>query len=372
VTRLSRWQSVLLGAVVLASTAVAGVGLAAVAAKQGLWSGTVPVSVALAEPHGVLPGTPVRIRGVEAGQVVAVEYPESDEAGAAVVVRMALHKSFAGRVYADGTAGVFNTGLLGSKVIAITPGTPAAGPLANGELKATKSVELADAAAKITAVADEAESLLRDIRAGKGSAGKLLTDDTLYRDLTGLTKDARAAVNTVNGEAAKVDQFVSDGRETLRSVKQSTDALSKMPLVRSYVEDAAAILVRPTYRREIFCFNVVDLFEGDTAILHEAGREHLKNLAEMVKSSSTAKTEMVVVSQHDPADPRQSPGSAMELTRKRAEVTAEVLKAHKAHRISWMSSRTVTTLGLGMNPSPAVPDRPLAPSHVQVVLFTPG
>lgn len=371
-TALSRLQSILLGAVVLACVSAAGVGLASVAAKQGLWAETMPVTVALADAHDIAPGTAVRVRGVDAGQVVAVEYPTTDDAGAAVVVRMNLNKSFAGRLYADGTASVHSTGLLGSKVIAISPGTPAAGPLTTGELKAVRTVELADAAGKIAAVAEEAEKLLKDVRAGKGSAGKLLADDSLYTDLTGLAKDARLAVNTVNGEAAKMDRFVTDGRETLRSVKQGTDALSKLPLVRSYVEDATAILVRPTCRKELFAFNAIDLFEPDTAILTEAGHEHLKNLAEMIRMASNSKTEIVVATQHDPADPRQTSASALELTRKRSEVTAECLKQHRAHRINWVSSRAVVSLGLGTGMSPAVPDRPLPPSHVQVILFTPG
>ena len=69
-TRLSRVQSILLGAVVLGCTVTAGVSLAAIAAKQGMWSETMPVIVSFAEAHDVLPGTPVRVRGVDAGQVV--------------------------------------------------------------------------------------------------------------------------------------------------------------------------------------------------------------------------------------------------------------------------------------------------------------
>ena len=337
-----------------------------------MWSETVPVIVSFAEAHDVLPGTPVRVRGVDAGQVVAVDYPPTDEPGVAVVVRMKLHKAYAGRLFADGSASIHNTGLLGAKVIAISPGTPAAGPLTTGELKSTRTIELADATAKITAVADEAEKLLKDVRAGKGSAGKLLTDEALYSDLTGLAKDARAALNTINGESGKVERFVADGRETLRSVKQGTDAIAKLPLVRSYVEDATAILVRPAHRKEEFTFNVVDLFETDSAILSDDGRGHLRTLADMIRAASTSKTEIVIVTQHDPMDLRQTSASALELTKKRSEVTAEFLKQQKAHRISWMSSRTVTALGLGTGTSPVVPDRPLPPSHVQVILFTPG
>ena len=50
-------------------------------------------------------------------------------------------------------------------------------------------------------------------------------------------------------------RFVEDGRETMRSVRANTDAIAKMPLVRGYVEDTTALLVRPTARREAVSYN---------------------------------------------------------------------------------------------------------------------
>ena len=46
--------------------------------------------------------------------------------------------------------------------------------------------------------------------------------------------------------------------------KQGTDALGKMPIVRSYVEDSAALMVRPTTTRGRGVQVVQDLFEPGT------------------------------------------------------------------------------------------------------------
>ena len=389
---LSRWQAVVLGLVVVVAVALAGGALVRIAAKQGLWADTFELTVGFPEAHDVGPGTPVRVRGVDAGQVVAVEYPDTDAPGAAVTLRLRLDAKFQGRVYADATAQVHSTGLLGSRVIAVNPGTPAAGPLADGRLRPAETPDLAKAAAqlgdaarrvdataaKIGTAADEAHLLVKDVRTGKGTLSRLVNDPALYDEIKGLAKDSRGvvrradqALGTVEGEVTKVERFVADGRETLRSVRQGTDAMQRLPIVRSYVEDAAAILVRPAHQREALTYNTADLFEPGTAVLTDAGREHLTGAADWLKRVESDDAEVVVVALCDPGDKAQTAASAGELTRKQAEVVVEFLKDAKVHKIGLIARRTMTAIGLGFGPSPVVEPGPLPPSYLQVLLFTP-
>ena len=252
---LSRWQSIALGLVVVAALALAGLGLTRIASSQGLWADTFELETGFAEVNDVGPGTPVRIRGVNAGQVVAVDYPEADGPDATVAVRMRLDARFRHRVYADGTARVQSTGLLGSKVIAIDPGTPTAGEPTAGRLASEESVDFAKTAAKLDDIADklgdtvdETTLLVREVRTGDGTIPRLLRDDDLYAELKGLTQDTRVVMKRADGaltvvevEAENVRNLVDDGRNTLRSVRQGTDAVQKLPIIRGYVEDQVAL-----------------------------------------------------------------------------------------------------------------------------------
>lgn len=375
---LSRWQAALLGLVVLAAGGMASAGLLRVAARQGLWADTTEVTVGFPEAHDVGPGTPVRVRGVDAGQVVAVEYPEADGPDAAVTLRLRLDAKYAARLFADATAQIQPTGLLGQKIVAVRPGTPAAGPLAGGRLKATETQDVSQAAAKMSAVADEAAALLKDIRSADGTVSKLLKDDELYRDLKGLAADSRGlvkkadgAMGTVEAEAGHVRELVADGRETLRSVRQGTDAMQKLPIVRGYVEDPVALLARPDCRREAMAYNAADLFEPGTAILTDAGKTHLAAVVSWLKGQKDSRAEVVVAARHDPADPGQTGASAAELTRKRAEAGAEFLRAAGANKTGWWSRRKMTPVGLGSGPPPVPEKDPLPPAYLQVVVFTP-
>lgn len=383
--KLSRWQSVVLGLAVVAALALGGFGLARIASKQGLWADTFEVTVGFPEAHDITPGTPVRIRGVEAGQVLAVDYPTDDSAGSEVLVRLGLNARFADRLYADATAQVQGSGVFGGKVVAIAPGTPARGKLTTGRLRGLKSFNIDEAvgeakemAGEVKKLAAEAKGLVTDIRESNGTLMKLVKDDDLYRDLRELSGDARVVLKRVNGGVAAVEGemaalkgFVSDGRETLRSVKQGTDALSKMPLVRGYVEDATAIMVRPTHARERVVYTADDLFRPGTAILSDAGKTHLGAVVKWLAAVKNKDADVVVAAFRDPADARQTAASAQELTKKQGEVLIEYLRTTGVHKLGWFARRTMTPLGMGFNPSPVVDTDKLPASRVEVLLFVP-
>jgi phospholipid/cholesterol/gamma-HCH transport system substrate-binding protein len=402
---LTRRQAALLGLVVVAALALGSYGLARIADKQGLWADTSEVAVGFAEAHDITAGTPVRIRGVEAGQVVAIDYPDTDGPGAEVTVRMKLQSKYAARLYADASAAVHSSGVFGSKVIAVNPGSPAAGPLTCGRLRGVKPFNLDEAVAELRDTANEvkglakeaketagevkrlagdvkltsaeARGLIKDVREGDGTFAKLVKDDDLYRDLKDIAGDAKtlvkrtdAAIATVESEMAGMKGFVSDGRDTLRSVKQGTDAVAKLPIIRSYVEDANALLVRPAHERARRVYNAADLFQANSAILTESGRTHLVHLANWVHSLP-AKAEIVVVAYDKPGDPDQTPASALEVTKKQSEVVVDFLKSRGAHKIGWVARRTMIPLGMGMNPSPVIEKEALPESNLQVLSFTP-
>lgn len=382
---LSRGQSILLGLVVLLGLGAGVYGIVQVADRQGLFAEFVELEAGFPEAHDLGPGTVVRLRGVDAGQVTAVEYPDHDDPGAEVVVRMKLAARFADRIYADATAQVYGSSMVGPKVIAINPGTPSQGRLTGRRIPGLKSTNTDEAIGEIRKLAEgiggtaeevrrlahETTALIHEVRQSNGTLMKLVKDDSLLRDLQSLVAQAQQAVGTLEKQSSGLGQFITDGRDTLRSIKQSTDAFSRLPIIRGYVEDAARLLVRPDARRDMWYFPTADLFEPGTANLHYDGQVRLNNLANIIKENKNPKSEVVVVAFVDPADKTQTAESARELSRKQAEKVVEHLKICEVHKLGTFARRKLTPLGLGMNPSPVIESQPLPPSVVQVMVFTP-
>jgi outer membrane protein OmpA-like peptidoglycan-associated protein len=177
-------------------------------------------------------------------------------------------------------------------------------------------------------------------------------------------------VGALESEMSNLRGLVSDGRDTLKSVKQGSDALAKMPLVRSYVEDAVGLLVRPTMARERWTFETKALFEPGTATLTYEGQVHMNNMADILKANKQSGSEVVVAAFFDVKDKSQTNAASLELTKKQAEVVANHLKACNVHKLGTIARRKVTPLGMGTALCPADPE-PDAPSHLRVLLYTP-
>lgn len=338
---LSRWQAVALGLVVCCGLGLAGTGLYAVGSRQWLWGNTFRVRVGFPQIRGVEIGTKVRVQGVEAGEVEAIETPLTP--GQEVMLRLRLDGKLRHLVRADARVQIVAEGMLGSKVLEVLPGSPQAEPVANdGLLTAAPSRELTD-------LLGDVSSTLQAIRDGEGSLSKLLKDPEAHAALVAMLKQ---------------------GQETLRELQQDAEAVRRLPLVRSYVEDHRALLIRPNCERNRQYFAAEELFEADSAILTLEGKQRLDALVPWLKELNYKGSEIVVAAYADPA--RADPVVARILTRQQSEAVLDYLKRqHRVQKLGWFSSRKVTALGHGTAPPPLPDTEALPASRVEVLVFIP-
>ncbi|MGM0576785.1 MAG: MlaD family protein [Myxococcota bacterium] len=94
--------------------------------RKGLALGrdAMPFTVVLEEAHGLHPGSPVLVRGVEAGEVVDVRVGEIPDVGWRVLATAELFDAerYAPMLHTDSIYSVARSGLLGEMTLAITPG----------------------------------------------------------------------------------------------------------------------------------------------------------------------------------------------------------------------------------------------------------
>jgi phospholipid/cholesterol/gamma-HCH transport system substrate-binding protein len=338
---LSRLQAIILGAVVLAGLALTAAGVFAVGSRQWLWNDAFHVVVGFAQIRGVEAGTRVRVQGIEAGQVERVVPPETP--GGEVMLYLRLGGQLRRLVRADATAEIVSEGMLGGKVVEIHPGSASAPPVEeNARLVSRASSDLTDVLGQLHAALD-------GMRNGQGTVGKLLKDPEAYASMLAL---------------------LQQGRETMCSLQQDADALKRLPLVRSYVEDAQELLVRADCERSRQFFAEADLFEPGRAVLTANGRQRLDELAPWLASLKQKGSEVVVVAYADPKG--ADPGVARTLTRQQSEAVCAYLKGHHAvQKMGWFRSRRVTALGLGTAPPPLPEKESLPSSRIEVLVFVP-
>jgi phospholipid/cholesterol/gamma-HCH transport system substrate-binding protein len=338
---LSRLQATILGAVVVFGLALMVGGLFAVGSRQWLWSDMFHVVVGFPQIRGVEAGTRVRVQGIEAGEVESVEPPAIP--GGDVMLRLRLDGRLRYLLRADASAQIASEGMIGGKVVEIHPGSPAAPPIGeNAQLASRATSDLTDVLAQVQAALD-------NLRQGQGTVGKFLKDPEAY---------------------ANVVALLQQSRETMSSFQQDADALKRLPVVRNYVEDPHALLVRPDCARNRQCFAETDLFEPGRAVLTPEGRQRLDELAPWLAGLKQSGSEVVVVAY---ADPKSTSFSvARTLTKQQSETICSYLKGHHAvQKMGWFRSRKVTALGLGTTLPPLPENEPLPPSRVEILVFVP-
>jgi len=128
---------------------------------------------------GLKPGAPVRLAGLEVGSVRSVRLDGSE---AEIVIE--IGKAYRSQVTDQSFTTLGSVSLLGQSTVDINP-APAGRPVPEWGYVATgaTSVQVADVAATANQGLMSVTRLVEDVRDGRGTVGRLFTDEALYREL---------------------------------------------------------------------------------------------------------------------------------------------------------------------------------------------
>src|SRR5882672_9008017 len=189
------WSELRVGLFVLAATALLVVVIFYVTGAGGGFGPKYRLYVLLPEVEGLTVGAPVRLDGVEVGNVekIAVAFPKPGEPPAKdrnIRVDMRIEQKFQEYIRSDSYASLITEGLLGNRYVDIDRGFVGRkleneDEIPGREEKALKEVvaRSADLMTNLSSITEQASAVLDDIRKGRGSLGKFMVDETAYRHL---------------------------------------------------------------------------------------------------------------------------------------------------------------------------------------------
>lgn len=235
------WTELRVGLFVLVGLFLLAIGIFYVTGSGGIFSPKYRLKTYLPEVEGLDPGAPVRLDGVEVGNVDAIRIaprvagnvvdPEKS-----IEVIMRLKKSMQSEIRTDSYATLVTEGLLGNRYVSIhrgLTGKPLGDwqELTGHEEKAMKQVveRSADVLANLNTLSAQVSDLIGGVQRGKGTLGKMLTDETAYVHF--------------NSILARSDQIVSEvqaGRGTLGKFVASDEVYAKMDKVVDRVDTLLA------------------------------------------------------------------------------------------------------------------------------------
>ena len=205
-TRSLAWSELKIGVMAVAALALTAILIVAVGGASGFAWERYNLKTSFDNVQGLKSGAIVRVAGVEVGKVTDVRL-----AGTGVEVLLSIKEENQSRVTTDSRASSGSMSLLGEPLIDVSPSTTGT-PLKDGDT--IKSVPPAPLMSDVTASANasitEATALLKDIRSGKGTMGKLFTDEQLYRELNAFIDSANAVTGSINKGKGTLGKFTND------------------------------------------------------------------------------------------------------------------------------------------------------------------
>ena len=205
-TRSLAWSELKIGIVAAASIALAVMFVIAVGGQGGFSWEQYTLVTKFADVKGLKSGAVVRVAGVEVGKVDEVTL-----VGSEVEVRLKVNEENKSRITSESRASIGSLSLLGEPVIDVSPSTTGT-PLKDGDfLPAGRAPgQLADVAEGATQSLQQVTGILQDIRSGKGTIGKLFTDDQVYKEVNGLIASAGIVAGDLGRGKGTIGMLIKD------------------------------------------------------------------------------------------------------------------------------------------------------------------
>ncbi len=214
--------------------------------RKNLFSSTFNIYGVFKNVNGLQVGNNVRFAGINVGVVDAITIISDSSARVDVTLNNTVKKF----VKKDSKLSIGSDGLMGDKLVVLAPG----GITSNEEVRegqqltAINPVDVDKIIAKITGVANNAESLtaglsqiVAKINSGQGSIGRLLNSDKLSKDLEGTVRQAQTTMANVHTTSTTLNtdlkaaqsNFLLKGFFKKKKKKEQQDSIKK-------AQDAAA------------------------------------------------------------------------------------------------------------------------------------
>lgn len=196
-------QKIKIGGFVLAGLVILVAGIFLIGNKKGLFTKTFTVYGVFKNVNGLQVGNNARFAGINVGVVQDIQIATDTT----VKVILTLNEDVRKFVKKDAKLSISTDGLMGDKLVVITPSGANISPgVVNGDrLTGVNPFDADKLISKFTKIADNAGNLVdglseivNKVNHGHGSIGRLLNNDKMAKDLEGTVKQAKTTIANVH------------------------------------------------------------------------------------------------------------------------------------------------------------------------------
>ena len=256
------WSELRVGIFVLLGLALVGVGIFYVTGSM-VFGARYTLVTYLPEVDGLNVGGPVSLDGVQVGNVesIAMAMPRAGvvpDPARSVEIKLRVSQSYQDYIRGDSTASLVTQGFLGERTVTVRRGFTGrvlkdGDEVLGTEEKAVRAImdRGADLLQNLNELSTEVNTIITDLRRGRGTLGKLLVDDSVYKrvnDTMGIVNEMASSIQQGKGTLGqliandalytKVDSTVSRADDLMAAIQQQKGTLGKMIYDPSFHDSA--------------------------------------------------------------------------------------------------------------------------------------
>src|SRR5229473_1111391 len=222
-TRSLAWSELKIGVVTIVALVIAAVLIFALTGTKGFAWQRYTLKTRFNNVAGLAKGSPVRVAGVEVGSVKEVTF-----AGAQVDVIFDIREDLRSRITDKSIAALGSVSLLGESAVDITAATSGTPIPDEGYVPTGKAASsLSDLTTQAGQGIEELTGLIGDVRKGKGTIGKLVTDEQLYAELNQFVATAGTLTRELQQGRGTLGRLLKDPK-TAQSLEASMKNVEEM------------------------------------------------------------------------------------------------------------------------------------------------
>ena len=238
------WTELRVGLFVLVGLSVLAAGIFYVTGAGPL-SPKYRIKTYLPDASQLARGAPVRLDGVEVGNVESISLvprtagkPMDRKKNIEIVMR--INRNYQHDILTDSVASPRTEGLLGNRYVTITRGftgapIPDNGVIPGSEEKAMAEVveRSAEVLGNLSALSTDVRELIGGVQQGRGTLGKLLTDEQAYRHLNNILAKSEAMVTNIQDGQGTLGKLIYDPTLYDQTKETMTNASAMLRDVRA-------------------------------------------------------------------------------------------------------------------------------------------
>ena len=234
-----RWTQLRVGLAVTGALAILAAAILIIGETGRIFGERYALVTLMPNASGLTVGSGVRLAGQDVGKVASIEFvpiEERQQADHVIRISLAIDRSVQEHIRGDTEARIRTLGLLGDKIIDLTPGGAEAAVLEAGDtIGSAAALDYEQMLTSAFTLVDDLAVMLRNVRsiadsllAGRGTAGQLLMDTSLYVELLNTSRSMNDFLTAVGSSEGALAQIAQDEAlyQDLRSVIGGLDSLT--------------------------------------------------------------------------------------------------------------------------------------------------